>query len=93
MKKEYKPTPPENQVNEPVAVYQPVSNQPLAEMFPGIVISTMEKQENEMRQYSASLSPVERMEYLQELIKRAYGHILADSNANLWEKIIYIDKK
>jgi len=64
----------------------------LSKIFEGIKIFTLEEQEDEMRKYSTSLSPVERMAYLQELIKIAYVQELNDPKKNLWDKKIHIDK-
>lgn len=79
------------ELNEPQVAYgiQPKS---LSQLFKKITISSLEKQEDEMRQYSASLTYVERMAYLQELIRIAYADVLSDPTKNLWDKKIYIDK-
>lgn len=80
-----------SEANEPGQHYSK-TNAPLSQIFKNIVISSLEEQEEEMRRYSASLTPIERMAYLQLLIKIAYGHILNNPSLNLWEKKIYIDK-
>ncbi len=80
----------ENIVKESMASY----NTPkLGNIFKTITISTLEEQEDEMRRYSASLSHVERMAYLYDLILRAFGHVLTNPSENLWDKTIHIDKK
>ena len=80
-----------DRANEPNADYLK-ANIPLSQIFKSITISTLEKQQEEMLQYSASLTHLQRMEHLQELIRIAYAHILNDSSLNLWDKKIYLDK-
>jgi hypothetical protein len=77
-------------LNEPQISYPA---QKLGDVFKTITISTTEEQSEEMRQYSASLSYVQRMAYLYDLICRAYGHVLNNSSEDLWDKTIYIDQK
>jgi hypothetical protein len=62
----------------------------LADVFEGIHISSFEQQENDLRNYSLSLTPVERMHYLQQLIKASFGKKVYDKK--LWDKKIVIDK-
>ena len=82
----------EDHAMEPEARYLPRSK-PLSKIFSDITISTLEQQEEEMRKYSAALSPIERMAYLQDLIKIAYAHVLNNPGENLWDKKIYIDHR
>ncbi len=80
-----------DEVNEPSQFYGGTGKK-LSELFPGIYISTLQEQEDQMRKYSASLTPVERMAYLQYLIRIAYAEELNDPTKNLWNKNIVIDK-
>ena len=79
----------EEGLNEPQLNYEVPK---LGDIFKTISIATTEAQEEEMRNYSASLSPLQRMAYLYELICRAYGHVLNKPEENLFDKTIYIDK-
>jgi hypothetical protein len=74
--------------NEPMPVY---SAGMLGNIFGSVEISSVAIQEEEMRNYSASLSHIQRMEYLYDLICRAYAHVLDNPSENLWDKTIYID--
>ncbi len=38
-----------------------------------IIISTLEEQEDDMRKYCASITPIQRLIHLNELIKVSYG--------------------
>jgi len=78
---------PNDFLNEPEGTFQ---KRTLADIFKQIKVSTLEEEENEMRKYSASLTPEERMAYLYELNQRAFAHILEDPDIILWDKIIYI---
>ena len=78
-------------MNEPELKYISSPGKNLFETFKTISVSTLEDQENEMRNYSLSLSPVERMAYLYQLNQIAFAHILNDPKENLFEKIIIID--
>ncbi len=82
----------ENEANEPFAPYTGTGKK-LSELFPGIHISTLQEQEDQMREYSASLTPVERMAYLQYLIRLTWGDELDDPDNKLWNKNIVIDKR
>ena len=75
--------------NEPMEKYG--KEKKLSEVFKGITISTLEEQEEDTRRYSASLSPLERMAYLHQLIQSAYAHVLSDKTKVLWDKKIYLD--
>ena len=81
-----------NEANEPSTSYSGTGKK-LSELFPGIYISTLQEQEDQMRAYSASLTPVERMAYLQYLIRITGGDELDNPENNLWNKNIVIDKR
>ena len=81
-----------NKAEEPSASCQTERSGKLSEYFKGIQISSLEAQEQEMRDYSTQLNLIERMAYLQELIQIAYSKELNDPSANLWDKKIHIDK-
>ena len=76
---------------EPKAAYRAQGN--LSTLFPALTVSTTGEQEEEMRKYSASLSPEQRMAYLQELIRIAYGDGLDDPDRKLWDNRIHIDRR
>ena len=80
----------DNFLNEDPVPYQ--RNPPLSKLFPGLVISSLKEQEDATRQYSAALSPVERMVYLHQLILIAYAEELKKPIDELWNKRIVIDK-
>ncbi len=82
----------EKEVKEPSTSYG-ATEKKLSELFPGIYISTLQEQEDQMREYSASLTPVERMAYLQYLIRLTWGDELDDPDNKLWNKNIVIDKR
>ena len=62
----------------------------LGDLFKTITVSTLEEQEEERRNYSASLSPLERIAYLHELNMNAYGHFSEETLKKLWDKNIYL---
>ena len=77
--------------NEPGLKYVSTQGKNLFQIFKSISVSTLEDQENEMRKYSLSLSPVQRMAYLYQLNQIAFAEILNDPKANLWDKKIIVD--
>ena len=81
----------ESQVNEPSMEYAASPGKNLAEIFKSITVSTFEKQEDEMRKYSLSLTPLQRMAYLYQLNQVAFAHILSNPDATKEEKEIIID--
>ncbi|HLG02491.1 MAG TPA: hypothetical protein VI731_02780 [Bacteroidia bacterium] len=64
----------------------------LAEIFPGIHLSSFEEQAELTRNYSASLSPVERMAHLHKLILIAYAQELQRPIEELWNNNIVMDE-
>jgi len=79
-------------VNEPSMNYISAPGKNLFETFKTITVSSLEEQEEDMRKYSVSLSPLQRMAYLYQLNQIAFASVLNDPNENLWEKKIIIDK-
>jgi hypothetical protein len=79
---------PDNAFNEEAALYQ----KKLSEFFPGIHISSLEEQDELRRKYSASLTPVERMAYLYQLIQVAYADILSKRDDKTEDKKIIIEE-
>lgn len=79
-----------NAVNEEAASYQ--GKKKLSEIFPGIHMSSLEEQDELRRKYSASLSPLERMAYMHQLILIAYAEELKKPKDELWNKTIIFDK-
>lgn len=67
----------ESQANEPSMEYVSNPGKNLSEIFKTITISTFEEQENDMRKYSLSLTPLQRMAYLYQLNQVAFAHVLA----------------
>lgn len=64
----------------------------LGEIFRTITVSSLEEMDYERRKYSALLSPEERMVYLFELNKIAFGIISREESEKLFEKKIFIKK-
>lgn len=79
-----------DQVNEDAAPYG--AGRRLSDFFPGVHVSSMEEQSELNRKYSASLSPVERMAYMHQLILIAYAEELQKPVEELWDKKIYLDE-
>ncbi|HET6992991.1 MAG TPA: hypothetical protein VFJ43_16785 [Bacteroidia bacterium] len=79
-------------VNEPSMNYVSVPGKNLAETFKTITVSSFKDQEEDMRKYSASLSPLQRMAYLYQLNQVAFAHILSNPKKSQWKKEIIIDK-
>lgn len=75
----------ENKLNEPSASYK------LSNSFKTFKVASFEEMEEERRLYSAKLTPIERLHYLQELNKIAFGEI-ENSFSKLWTKVIHIKK-
>jgi hypothetical protein len=81
----------ESQANEPSMEYVANPGKNLAEIFKSITVSTFEEQEDDMRKYSLSLTPVQRMAYLYQLNQVAFADVLSNPNANKEDKKIIID--
>lgn len=81
----------ESQVNEPSMEYVAAPGKNLAEIFKTIAVSTFEGQEEDMRKYSLSLTPLQRMAYLYQLNQVAFAHVLSNSSASKEDKEIIID--
>jgi hypothetical protein len=64
----------------------------LSMLFKGLAISSLSEQEDEMRRYSQSLTPIERLAYLYQLNLIAFGEELRLPAKELWNKKITIDK-
>lgn len=62
----------ENQLNEPLSVYK-AENSTIAFPFTKIRPSSFEKQEEENREFTLELNPIQRLSYLRILIENAYG--------------------
>jgi hypothetical protein len=65
----------ESQVNEPSMEYVTNPGKNLAEIFKTIAVSTFEEQEDDMRKYSLSLTPLQRMAYLYQLNQVAFADV------------------
>lgn len=78
------------QVNEPEVNYS--APKKLGEVFKTITVSSFEEMEDDRRKYSAFLSPVERMAYLFELNKLAFGILSQEERQKRFEKKIFIKK-
>ena len=81
----------DSQVNEPSMAYVSTPGKNLAETFKTITVSTFEEQENDMRKYSLSLTPLQRMAYLYQLNQVAYAHVLSKQESFPGKKEIIID--
>jgi len=79
------------QVNEPGANYSPPKK--LGEVFKTITVSSFEEMDYDRRKYSAFLSPEERMAYLFELNKLAFGILSREERQKRFEKRILIKKQ
>lgn len=82
----------ESQANEPSMEYVLTPGKNLAEIFKTITVSTFEEQENDMRKYSLSLTPLQRMAYLYQLNQVAFAHVLSNNKDVQADKEIIIDK-
>jgi hypothetical protein len=58
-------------VNESIADY--MNSKAYKESFTRITISSFEEQEDSMRQFWASITPLQRMQHLHILVKMAFG--------------------
>jgi hypothetical protein len=91
-KKLEKPDEPiESQVNEPSMEYVAAPGKNLAEIFKSITVSTFEEQEEDMRKYSLSLTPLQRMAYLYQLNQVAFADVLSNPDTAKKDKEIIID--
>ena len=64
----------------------------LGDIFKTITVASLEEMEDERRAYSAGLSPLQRIAYLQELNQFAFGIQLIQPLEKLWDKTIHIEK-
>lgn len=71
--------------------YVSIPGKNLSETFKTITISTFEEQENDMRKYSLSLTPLQRMAYLYQLNQVAFAHILSNPKSFPEKKEIIIE--
>jgi hypothetical protein len=85
--------PVEFQANEPSMEYVANPGKNLAEIFKSITVSTFEEQEEDMRKYSLSLTPLQRMAYLYQLNQVAFADVLLHPVKEQGDKEIIIDSK
>lgn len=76
------------QLSEPEVNY-PIQKK-LGHIYKTITVSSFEEMDYDRRKYSALLSPEERMVYLFELNKIAFGILSSEETKKLFEKKIFI---
>jgi hypothetical protein len=80
----------DNLANEDPTPYK--KEKSLSELFPGIHLSSLPEQDRLSAEYSMSLSPVERMALMHQLILIAYAEELKKPVEELWNKTITVEK-
>lgn len=78
------------QVNESIADY--LKSERYLKTFKEITISTLEEQEESRRRFSALITPQQRMELLNIMIRSVFAEELAQSEDVLWNKKVIFTK-
>lgn len=78
------------QVNESMADY--LKSERYLKTFREITISTLEEQEESQRRFSALITPLQRMELLNIMIRSVFAHELDQAEDVLWNKEIIFTK-